>query len=165
MTDQTVTYKKGSYVADGNISSVADFAALTQLKNIKPVAFNIKKADGSSPLPQQPVAPEPTPPSSTNPNDYIITGGDPQVSNLNVDKIFFDRNIYYFLAKNGDNVNFVVLQSSREKMKFVYWYSGLVKGDISEATDDNTSRRLTQRLNNASGYILRKKDGSETYSP
>jgi hypothetical protein len=71
---------------------------------------------------------------------------------------------FYFFAQNGENINYTVLKS--DKPKFVYFYSGLVKGKISEITDDNSFNQLTQKgALPGSGYTAKKKDGSETYGP
>ena len=164
VTDPTISYRLNSLYGIGNISTVNDNASIGELKSIKQVLYNVKKADGSAPLPPPPPPVKPIPPSSTNPNDYILTGGNPAVSNLQVSKILADDYRFYFFAQNGENINYTVLKS--DKPKFVYFYSGLVKGKISEITDDNSFNQLTQKgALPGSGYIAKKKDGSETYGP
>jgi hypothetical protein len=167
VTDQTISYRTNSLYGIGNISSVNDNASIGELKSIKQVLYNVKKADGSAPLPPPPPPPppvKPTPPSSTNPNDYVLNGGNPAVSNLQVSKILPGEYTYHFFAQNGENINYTVLKS--DKPKFVYFYSGVVKGKISEITDENSFKLLSQKgAQPGSGYTAKKKDGSEIYAP
>ena len=164
VVDPTMSYKKGSYVADGNISSITDFGSLNSVKNIKPAAYNIRKADGTTPLPPPPPPVKPIPPSSTNPNDYIITGGNAPVPDLQVGKIIADEYRYYFFAQNGNNINYVVLKSKIPK--FVYFYGALTEGKITDITDVKSFELIGQKgALPGSDYILKKKDGSEIYAP
>ena len=164
ITDPTISYKIASFVAEGDISSITQFGSLDRLQNLNRVEFNVKKADGSAPLPPPPPPAKAIPPSSTNPNDYILTGGNPPVSNLQVSKILADDYRFYFFAQNGNNINYVILKPS--KSNFVYLGSGLTEGKIAEITDEKSFNLLTQKgALGGSGYIAKKKDGSETYAP
>lgn len=109
-------------------------------------------------------APTAQPPSSTNPNDYIITGGNPAVINLQVTKIIFTQYNYYFIAQNGDKFNYVVLKKGMPK--FIFYYSGLVTGDSTTITNEDTFNLLSQKgAESGTDYTVKKKDGTEMYGP
>jgi len=164
VVDPTMSYKKGSYFAEGNLSSITDFGALNSIKNIKPAAYNIRKAGGTTPLPPPPPPVKAIPPSSTNPNDYIITGGNAPVPDLQVGKIIAEEHRYYFFAQNGNNINYVVLKSKIPK--FVYYYGALTEGKITDITDVKSFELMGQKgALPGSDYILKKKDGTEIYGP
>jgi hypothetical protein len=167
VTDPTISYRLNSLYGIGNISTVNDNASIGLLESVKQVLYNVKKADGSAPLPPPPPPPppvKPTPPSSTNPNDYVLNGGNPAVSNLQVSKILFDEYNYYFFAQNGENINYTVLKI--DKTKFVYYYSGRFKGTIAEITDIKSYQTINgKEALPGSNYTAKKKDGSEIYAP
>jgi hypothetical protein len=141
---------------------IQNYASVAPAPVAAPVAAQVAAPVAALVAPAAPV--KPIPPSSTNPNDYILTGGNPPVSNLQVSKILADDYRFYFFAQNGENINYIVLKS--DKPKFVYFYSGLVKGKIAEITDANSFNILTQKgALPGSDYIAKKKDGSETYGP
>jgi len=159
------------------ISKTPSDAAASMANGASSVAQGVSSAAraASSPMdslfgsrtatPTAPTAPaRPQPPSSTNPNDYILTGGNPSVSNLQVGKIISTEYNFYFFAQNGNNVNYVVLTSG--KPKFVYQYAGLFTGNLSEFTDEDSFKLLAQnRAGPGSDYTIKKKDGTETYGP
>ena len=167
--DMNYTRNYGSSYFTGNLSEINSFGDINRISGSAPggnrqAKYSIKRADGTGILTPQGVPP------STNPNDYIITGGRPQLSppGLNVTKIVPDidktRGTFLnFYAQDYDTngtpiMRFVTVHETR------YILAGSYMGDIS-TTDFSDSYKLTRNKPPGNYYTLRMKDGSASWGP
>jgi hypothetical protein len=146
-------------------NTITDFPSLFkffQSDNVglrKLAKYTTKKLDGS--LVDTPDVPHP--PSSTNPSDYILTGGTPPLpNNIQVVKIFNDSSMAFF-AQDGDIIRSVVLTGGAGK-EDRYYFGLSKKGNVSILKSGQEFFDMDSIVP-GKDYILKKKDGSETYAP